>query len=368
MGDGGFCLFGDGTFLNPSFARSQDSASAASIQLQKTRGSVASPASVQSGDSLGNINFSGYNTSTLRIGAQIAAFVDRSLGASDVPGRLVFGTTPVGSTIPVERMRINSSGGVGIGAVADSNETLRLGKSLTGSAAVVQQWNVGTVQSDVTGGAYYYRTFANTVAANFTTGEITHYDAVQGPFGAGATVISQIGFHVRASLTGAVSNYGFYGNIPAGVNRWNFYAAGTANNYFAGNVLIGATTDNGAKLQVNGGDVWTSGSFISQGASSYGGDTVNAKIVINATGDDSDYGGDAIVGGSVIFDNDIDYGGDALTKAYRFKGLVNDVLIKDGISTAGSVEALNGVILKAPNGSKWRIVVSDTGALSTTAA
>lgn len=154
--------------------------------------------------------------------------------------------------------------------------------------------------------------------------------------------------------------------IPSG--NWGAYSATPYSNYFAGNVLIGATTDNGAKLQVNGGDVWTSGSFISQGASSYGGDTVNAKIVINATGDDSDYGGDAIVGGSVIFDNDINYGGDAVTKAYRFKGLTHDVLIKDGISTAGSVEPLNGVILKAPNGSKWRIVVSDAGILSTVAA
>lgn len=325
--------------------------------------------SVQNGDSLGGVQYFGADGTVYGMGAQIVSQVDGTPATGSIPARLLFSTTTAGGAFPVERMRINSTGGVWIGATADTNETLRLGKSFTGSAWVVQQWNVGTVQSDVTGGAYYYRTFANTAAENFTVSEIMHYDTVQGPFGAGSTVTSQIGFHARPSLIGAVSNFGFYGNIPAGANRWNFFAGGTASNHFAGNVLIGTTTgDSANKLSVNGGNVWTSGSFISEGASSYGGYAVSARIVINANGNDSDYGGDAIAGGSVIFDNDINYGGDAVSKAYRFKGLVNDVLIKDGISTAGSVEALNGVILKAPNGSKWRIVVSDTGALSTTAA
>ena len=37
------------------------------------------------------------------------------------------------------------------------------------------------------------------------------------------------------------SNYGFYGNIPAGTGRWNFYAAGTAANYFAGDMQFNKT-------------------------------------------------------------------------------------------------------------------------------
>jgi hypothetical protein len=38
-------------------------------------------------------------------------------------------------------------------------------------------------------------------------------------------------------MVGANNNYGFYGNIASGSGRYNFYAAGTADNYFAGLIL-----------------------------------------------------------------------------------------------------------------------------------
>lgn len=46
------------------------------------------------------------------------------------------------------------------------------------------------------------------------------------------------GFSVPSGYTGATNNYGFYSNIPSGAGRWNFYAAGTAANYFAGETTI----------------------------------------------------------------------------------------------------------------------------------
>ena len=70
-----------------------------------------------------------------------------------------------------------------------------------------------------------------------------HYRAVQGTLG--GTVNNQYGFVVNADLTGAIANYGFFGNIAAGAGRWNFYANGTAPNYFAGNVLFASNNATG---------------------------------------------------------------------------------------------------------------------------
>jgi hypothetical protein len=48
-------------------------------------------------------------------GARIQAFTDGDWAASDYPGRLVFSTTADGASSPTERLRIDSSGRVGIG-------------------------------------------------------------------------------------------------------------------------------------------------------------------------------------------------------------------------------------------------------------
>jgi hypothetical protein len=71
-------------------------------------------------------------------------------------------------------------------------------------------------------------------------------------------------------MTGATNNFGFYGNIAAGTNRWNIYMAGTAANYMAGSLLLNTTTDAGFRLDVNGtarvqGDTSVSGSVTATG-------------------------------------------------------------------------------------------------------
>ena len=96
----------------------------------------------------------------------------------------------------------------------------------------------------------YFQSVASSGAITFTN--LNHYYAFQSTFG--STITNQFGFRVDSTLIGGTNNYGFYGDIASGTNRWNFYANGTAFNYFNGTTLIGSATDNssGAKLQVTG--------------------------------------------------------------------------------------------------------------------
>jgi hypothetical protein len=90
-----------------------------------------------------------------------------------------------------------------------------------------------------------FSTTPSTQAAAFTCSNLQHYYAEQGTIGAGSAVTNQYGFLATNTLTGATNNYGFYGNIAAAANRYNFYAAGTAANYFAGDVQLGKTVTAG---------------------------------------------------------------------------------------------------------------------------
>jgi hypothetical protein len=98
------------------------------------------------------------------------------------------------------------------------------------------------IQSDATLTYFGIGSFPSTAAASFTLPQLNHFDAGQSTFGAGSSVTNQVGFFANSSLTGATNNYGFYSNIASGTGRWNFYANGTADNYFAGNVGIGTTS------------------------------------------------------------------------------------------------------------------------------
>ena len=191
---------------------------------------------VTSGLLLGNLSFNGADGSVFTEAAVISAFVDGTPGINDMPGRLVFSTTPAGSATPVERMRIDNAGGIGIGGAAGAGETVRVVRNMTGSTSANGIINRGTILSDVTTAASIYSAFPGTQAASFTLSTLTYYATAQNVFGAGSTVTNQYGFHAAASLIGATNNYGFRGALPAAANRWNFFADGTAPNYFAGDV------------------------------------------------------------------------------------------------------------------------------------
>jgi len=81
------------------------------LVLGKTRGSsVESNTLVANNDEIGILDFQAADGTNLVMSARIAAYVDGTPGANDMPGRLVFSTTADGASSPTERMRIVSNG------------------------------------------------------------------------------------------------------------------------------------------------------------------------------------------------------------------------------------------------------------------
>lgn len=210
-----------------------------SIYLNKSKSATAGTNTIVAADDiLGGISFSGADGTTYHRGASIVAYVDGTPGTNDMPGRLVFNTTADGASSPTERMRIDSSGNVGIGGTAPAGFSIYSAKNITGATSSYGFLQGGTVLSDVTTSFIGVGTALNTQAAAFTLTSMSHFSAAQSVIGASSAITNQYGFIANGNLTGATNNYGFYGNIASGTGRWNFYAAGTADNYFGGKIAL----------------------------------------------------------------------------------------------------------------------------------
>jgi hypothetical protein len=95
------------TGFNLALYSTINSSGAGGIAIGKSRNGAV----VQNGDDLGSIVFAGHDGTDYQTrSASIAALVDGTPGANDMPGRLVFSTTADGASSPTERMRITRGG------------------------------------------------------------------------------------------------------------------------------------------------------------------------------------------------------------------------------------------------------------------
>jgi hypothetical protein len=178
----------------------------------------------------------------------------------------------VGATTPTTGVftTLVANTSAGIGAIASAGNNFSNTRNITGAVTANANVTVATVQSDVTAQARGYATNLGTAASAFTLSNLRHFYATQATIGAGSTVTAQVGFLSENNLVGATNNYGFLAgntaavnspntafgfysavNIPTGTGAtWGFYAGGTANNYFGGNVGISRTPT--TNLDVNG--------------------------------------------------------------------------------------------------------------------
>jgi hypothetical protein len=140
-------------------ARYSNDTTGPAINQRKHRGTLASPAAVQTNDSMGAQSFSAYDGASLLTTAQIAAAVESFVGVGDVSGRITFSTRPTGGGSSLtERMRIRADGNVGIGTSSPAellhvNGTVRatglnLGGTVVTASAAELNFVVG-VTSDI---------------------------------------------------------------------------------------------------------------------------------------------------------------------------------------------------------------------------
>ena len=142
-----------------SVVRNVNSGAAGGIIIGKTRGtSVGSNTVVQNGDSLGQISFQGADGSEMVEAAKVAAEIDSTPGANDMPGRLVFQTTGDGSSGSTERMRINSNG---LTSVFGATESLRVRTVLTSSSSSIVIRLQSGATDIATGGSTRFQVLAN---------------------------------------------------------------------------------------------------------------------------------------------------------------------------------------------------------------
>jgi hypothetical protein len=240
--------------------------------------SAAANSTNSTGQILNAISFSGQGSGRRR--AMIANL--QSSASSTTGGDIAFynSASATATDLVEERMRIDSSGNVGIGTSSPTN-TL----SVTGTANVTGNVTLGDATTDTVtvngyvgvGGAGATTTGLKVVSAALTgtaqdgiqsapvatsaaTSQVRAFTAIPGTAaaaftcttaygfrafdastGAGSTITNLYGVYVN-DLTQATNNYGIGSVVSSGTNKFNIYASGTADNYFAGNVGIGTTS------------------------------------------------------------------------------------------------------------------------------
>lgn len=164
------------------------------------------------------------------------------------------------------------AGKLGIGTVSTTGESFRVGYTADTTATVYGIRELTVVNQATTTDVYSVASQTNILAPAALT-SLSRFYAAQGSFT--GTLTNQYGFNTSNALTGATNNYGFFGGIASGANRYNLYMAGSADNYLAGNLGVGtASPDASSRLTIGG----------TPSVSSPNGQLVNATFSSAATG------------------------------------------------------------------------------------
>lgn len=113
---------------------------APNYDLRRAQGTPSSPTIIGVNGVLARLRALGYDGSAFQTAAQIAFETDAATGSGDMPGRIVFSTTPDGSTALAERMRITNNGFVGIGTTSPGGR-LEINGSTTTNAGIALRVN-----------------------------------------------------------------------------------------------------------------------------------------------------------------------------------------------------------------------------------
>jgi len=138
-----------------SYTRWSSNATGFATTIAKSRSATIGTYSIVSNaDQIGILNFVADDGTAFVPAASIIANVDGTPGTNDMPGRLVFSTTADGASSPAERMRIDSTGDIGIGTTSplvkleiagNNNTTWIVTASISGVTMDVTAVSSGTI-------------------------------------------------------------------------------------------------------------------------------------------------------------------------------------------------------------------------------
>jgi hypothetical protein len=98
-----------------NYGRNDTGGGAAVMYSRHSGTAVGSEGNVANNYVLGENKYTGWYSDNYYLAANIKVEVDGTPSSADMPGRIIFATTADGASSPTERMRIDSSGNVGIG-------------------------------------------------------------------------------------------------------------------------------------------------------------------------------------------------------------------------------------------------------------
>ncbi len=168
---------------------------------------------------------------------------------------------------------IDGAGNVGIGEVGAAGRKFHIGGTYSGATTTRSANFMGTVDPAVSTVAHHGTVFAPSVSAG-TLPTLIGFYGVQGTFTGAVT--SQMSFYSESTVTGATNNYGFFSNIASAANRFNFYAAGSAPNYFSGQTTLTDPALTPLVINSNGATDATRGIQFDVGSVNFGRITVPA--------------------------------------------------------------------------------------------
>jgi hypothetical protein len=199
-----FCVKHEGANQTGGFVHVNNTtaASGAGIFACRSRGTLAAPTIVQDNDNLASISFAGGDGVDLALAARISVEVDGTPGSNDMPGRMVFLTTPGGSQTPVEAMRINNA----------QNVTVTAGNLVIGTSGKGIDFSAtpGTGTSELLAD-YEEGTWNPVVTSN--GGSITTVGAVSGSYTKVGRVVHAF-FDINITTNGTGSGSILAANIP----------------------------------------------------------------------------------------------------------------------------------------------------------
>ena len=215
-------------------SRHDTTASGGNLQLARSSGTMGSPVTVPHNNDLGVISFWGFDGTSYDEAAAIIGEVAELSGwtASDHGARILFQTTPTGSTTKAVRMVIGSEGNVGIGTDITPNWLL----DVQGAGHFDGNLSVsGTLSTEGLNGDYPHMLDRDYNSDFDSTSPPTSYSVIYAtnagvPDGAKAVILSYY-FHNNAVFSVRFRAKG-YSNTPMLISC-------NANDYEMGNIIVG---------------------------------------------------------------------------------------------------------------------------------